>query len=61
VITNKSPIDVSLLEQSPFVDGGLKGNLNPLEQLLVNVVYGQRGSASTQDEWATEQIRVEVE
>jgi hypothetical protein len=52
---------VSLLEQSPFVDGGLKGNLNPLEQLLVNVVYGQRGSASTQDEWATEQIRVEVE
>jgi hypothetical protein len=61
VITNKSPIDVSLLEQSPFVDGGLKGNLNPLEQLLVNVVYGQRGRASTQDEWATEQIRVEVE
>jgi hypothetical protein len=53
---------VSLLEQSPFVDGGLKGNLNPLEQLLVNAVHGWRGNASIRnDEWATEQVTVEVE
>jgi len=61
ITTSKSPIDVSLLVQSPFVHGGLKGNLNPLEQLLVNVVYGQRGSVSTEDKWATEQVTVEVE
>jgi hypothetical protein len=62
ITTSTSPIDVSLLEQSPFVDGGLKGNLNPLEQLLVNAVHGWRGNASIRnDEWATEQVTVEVE
>jgi hypothetical protein len=62
ITTSTSPIDVSLLEQSPFVNGGLKGNLNPLEQLLVNAVHGWRGNASIRnDEWATEQVTVEVE
>jgi hypothetical protein len=75
ITTSTSPIDVSLIVQSPFVHGGVKGNvslleqspfertdLNFLEQYSVNAVYGWRGDGLIRnDEWATEQVTVEVE
>jgi hypothetical protein len=60
ITTSKSPIEVSLLEQRPFIDR--RPSFNPLEHLLVNAVHGWRGDASIRnDEWATEQVTVEVE
>jgi len=62
-ITSRQPIDVSLLEAKGFVGhGGAKGNYNPLEQLLVNAMYGLRKRVSLRnDDWSTEQIAIEVE
>jgi len=57
VITNKRPIDVSLLVQRPFIEQ----RTYPLEHFLVNVVHGERRRTSTRnDEWATEQVTFEV-
>jgi hypothetical protein len=61
-ILSREPIDVALLEMQGFEKrGGTKGAYNPLEQLLVNAMYGQRGRVSLRnDEWATEQVSFEV-
>ncbi|RKZ91582.1 MAG: hypothetical protein DRR19_06815 [Candidatus Parabeggiatoa sp. nov. 1] len=59
VITSTSPIQVSLLEQRPFDVRGQR--LNPLERLLLNAMYGWREGVSIEnDEWATEQVIVDV-
>lgn len=61
-IASRQPIDVTLLESSRFeLRGGHKGTYNPLEQLLVNVMYGQRSVVRYNiDEWATQQVSFEV-
>jgi len=55
IITSRYPFNVELLEQTGFEQrGGIEGNYNPLEQLLVNAIHGQRGRISLRnDEWAT--------
>jgi len=62
-IVTRQPIDVGLLEARRFQErGAYKGVYNLLEQLFVNVLYGQRGVEHYQtDEWATEQVGFEVE
>ncbi|MCP4396614.1 MAG: hypothetical protein GY801_04825 [bacterium] len=62
-IVSRQPFDASLLEKQGYkTRGGKKGKYNPLEQLLVNAMYGQRGRVSLRnDEWATRQISLEVE
>jgi hypothetical protein len=54
IITSRHPFDVELLEQTAFEQrGGMEGNYNPLEQLLVNAIHGQRGRISLRnDDWA---------
>ncbi len=61
-IVTRHSFDVSLLESKGFQErGGDKGAYNPLEQLLVNELYEQRGTDHYQtDEWATEQVSFEV-
>ncbi len=62
-IVTGQPIDVGLLEARGFQQrGAYRGEYNPLEQLLVNALYGERGTDHYQvDEWATEQVSFEVE
>jgi hypothetical protein len=59
VITSKQPINVLLLEQTEFKRDGL---LNPLEQLLFNLMHDsrQRSTLLEYDEWATEHITFKV-
>ena len=61
-IASSQPFDVSLLEMAGFeIRGGARGKYNPLEQLLVNALYGRRGRVSLRnDEWATKQLSFEV-
>ncbi len=62
-IASRQSFDVSLLEQAGFQQrGGYKGTFTQLEQLLVNVMYGQRGTVHRHrnDEWITEQVSFEV-
>ncbi|MCP4396512.1 MAG: DUF4384 domain-containing protein [bacterium] len=61
-IASRQPFGVSLLEMQDFeMRGGMRGEYNSLEQLLVNAVYGQRGRVSLRnDEWATKQLSFEV-
>lgn len=61
-IVSLQPFDVSLLEMKGFeIRGGTKGEYNPLEQLLVNALYGHRGRVSLRnDEWTTKQLSFEV-
>jgi hypothetical protein len=59
VITTKKPIDISLLEQAGFQRR--QGSLNPLERLLVNAMYGYRGSAPVSSEvWYTDMVEIAV-
>ena len=64
LIITRQPIDVSLLEMEGFRKrGGVEGEFNPLERLLVNAVYGLRDSVQHPNdewEWATEQVSFEV-
>jgi len=55
IITSRYPFDVELLEQTGFEQrGGIEGNYNPLEQVLINTIHGQRGRISLlNDDWAT--------
>ncbi len=55
IITSRYPFDVELLEQTGFEQrGGIEGNYNPLEQVLINAIHGQRGRISLRnDDWAT--------
>lgn len=61
-IVSRQPFDVSLLEMKGFeMRGGAKGIYNPLEQLLVNAMYGHRGRVPLRnDEWTTKQLSFEV-
>jgi hypothetical protein len=54
IITSRHPFDVELLEQTAFEQrGGIEGSYNPLEQLLINAIHGQRGRISLRnDDWA---------
>ena len=59
LIASTQPFDVSLLEQDTFRERG--ESLNPIEQLLVNAVHGNRGLARVSNtEWVTEQVTFEV-
>ncbi len=63
-IVSSQPIDVSLLEIKGFQQqrGAYKKYANPLERLLLQAVYGQRGlTLSRNDEWATEQVSFDVQ
>lgn len=62
LIVSRQPIDISLLEQREFLRrGGLKGDFNPLEQLLINAVHGQRKVVRYRnDDWDTAQVSFEV-
>ena len=63
LIVSQQPIDISLIEADGFqTRGGYRGHFNPLEQLVVNALYGQRSSTPTQrHEWATIQVSFEVQ
>jgi hypothetical protein len=58
LITTERSIEPLLFEQSGYK---LRAGSNPLERLLFNAVHGQRGTRSTSNnEWATEQVTIDV-
>ncbi|KHD07916.1 hypothetical protein PN36_04180 [Candidatus Thiomargarita nelsonii] len=60
LIASTQPFDVLLLEQESLQRERDRG-LNPIEQLLVNAVHGNRGLARVSNtEWVTEQVTLEV-
>ncbi len=62
LIASRRPIDVLLLEQEVFRQRNDEApKLNPLEQLLVNAAYGERGLSRVQNiEWVTGEVTFEV-
>ena len=61
IIASRRPIDVSLLEQSGFVERGSNADMNPLERLLTNSMLGTRGAIQIRnDSWQTRQVTFSV-
>ncbi|KHD08882.1 hypothetical protein PN36_03360 [Candidatus Thiomargarita nelsonii] len=58
IILSSQPIDVSLFEQEEFRE---RGDLNPLERLLVNAVHSERGLTRISPyEWVAGQVTFKI-